>query len=86
MVGTARIETRAVALMVPNLAVTSTDLFDNGSATVATDEFGDFWIKGLAKDRKYRVEMKKDGYEDVLAIVTTDGDQDVGTVALKRKP
>jgi Fe-S-cluster-containing dehydrogenase component len=72
--------------VMPGVAITTTDLFDNGSVTVLSDEFGDFWIRGLEKDRKYRVEIKKGGYEDVLAIVTTDGDQDVGTVSLQRIP
>ena len=43
-------------------------------------------MRGMEKDRKYRVEIKKEGYEDFLAVVTTDGDQDVGTVALKKSP
>jgi Fe-S-cluster-containing dehydrogenase component len=70
--------------VISGAAVTSLDLFENRSVTVQSDEFGDFWIKGLAKDRKYRVEIKKEGYEDFIAIVTTDGDQDLGTVCLKR--
>ncbi len=68
------------------VSVTSVDLFESGSVTVHSDEFGDFWMRGMEKDRKYRVEIKKEGYEDFLAVVTTDGDQDVGTVALKKSP
>jgi tetrathionate reductase subunit B len=67
-----------------NVAITSTDLFEDGSVTVRSDEFGDFWIRGVQNDRKYRLEIKKDGYEDFLAIVTTDGDQDLGTVSLQK--
>ena len=70
--------------VIPGVSVTSVDLFESASVTVLSDEFGDFWIRGMEKDRKYRVEVKKEGYEDFLAIVTTDGDQDVGTIALKR--
>ena len=68
------------------VSITSMDLFQNGSVTTLSDEFGDFWIKGMEKDRKYRLEISKEGYEDFLAVVTTNGDQDVGTVALKRTP
>ena len=64
--------------------ITSMDLFQDGSVTVHSDEFGDFWIKGLEKDRKYKIEVKKDGYEKFLAVVTTDSDQDLGDVCLKR--
>lgn len=66
------------------VGVTSVDLFEAGSTTVQSDEFGDFWIRGLEKDRKYRVEIEKDGYETVLAVVTTDDDQDLGTIAMKK--
>jgi Fe-S-cluster-containing dehydrogenase component len=65
-------------------AITSVDLVDDGSVTVRSDAFGDFWVKGMEKDRKYRLVISKDGYEDFLAIVTTTGDQDLGTVCLKR--
>ena len=70
--------------VISGVAVTSVDLFDDRSFTVLSDEFGDFWIRGMEKDRKYRVELKKEGYENFLAVVTTDGDQDLGTVSLKR--
>ena len=68
------------------IEITSLDLFENGSLTVLSDEFGDFWIRGMEKDRKYRIEIRKEGYEDFLVIATTDGDQDLGTVCLKRTP
>lgn len=70
--------------VIPGAAITSVDLFDDGSVTVASDEFGDFWIRRVEKDRKYKVEIRKQGYETFLAIVTTDGDQDLGDVCLKR--
>lgn len=70
--------------VISNVAITSVDLFADGSVTVLSDEFGDFWIRGMEKDRKYRVEISKEGYEAFLAIVTTEGDQDLGNVCLKR--
>lgn len=76
----------AVDEVISDATVTSVDLVENGSVTIHSDAFGDFWIKGMEKDRKYRVEIKKDGYEDFLAVVTTDGDQDLGTVGLTKSP
>ena len=72
--------------VISGVAITSLDLFGNGCVTVLSDEFGDFWIRDLEKDRKYRVEIKKDGYAAVLDIVTTDGDRDLGTIRLKKTP
>jgi tetrathionate reductase subunit B len=70
--------------VVSGAAITSIDLFDDRAVTVRSDEFGDFWIRNLDKDRKYSVEIKKEGYEDFRAVVTTDDDQDLGAVCLKK--
>ncbi len=70
--------------VVSGAAITSVDLFADGSVTVRTDEFGDFWIRGAEKNRKYRLEIRKDGYQAFRAIVTTEGDQDLGDICLKR--
>jgi Fe-S-cluster-containing dehydrogenase component len=72
--------------VISGASISSVDLFENGSVTVVSDEFGDFWIRGMEENRKYRVEISKQGYQDFLAIVTTDGDQDMGIVGLKRTP
>ncbi len=72
--------------VISGASITSLDLFEPGSVTTDSDAFGDFWIKGLETQRKYRLEISKEGYKDFFAIVTTDGDQDVGTVVLKRTP
>jgi len=70
--------------VISDAAITAVDLFEDGSVTVLSDAFGDFWIKGLAQDRKYKLQIRKNGYKDFRAIVTTDGVQDMGTVCLKR--
>ena len=70
--------------VISGVSVTSIDLLENGSVSVLSDAFGDFWINGMEKDRKYRIEIRKEGYGDFLATVTTDGDQDLGTVGLKK--
>ncbi len=69
--------------LISGVAVTAVDLFADGSVTVLSDDFGDFWLRGLEKDRKYRVEIRKKGYEAFHAIVTTADDQDLGNVLLK---
>ena len=71
--------------VISGAAITSIDLFNDRAVTVRSDEFGDFWIKNLGKDRKYSIEIKKrEDYGDFLAVVTTNGDQDLGTVRLKK--
>ncbi len=70
--------------VISQAAITSVDLFEDGSVTVRSDEFGDFWMRGLHNGRKYRLEIRKEGYQGFLAVVTTDGDQDLGDVGLKR--
>jgi len=72
--------------VISGATITALDLFELRSLSVLSDEFGDFWIRGLEKDRKYRVEIKKEGYAAFLAIVTTEGDQDLGDVWLKAIP
>jgi Fe-S-cluster-containing dehydrogenase component len=67
------------------VAVRVIDLADAGTVTVHTDAFGDFWVRELRKDERYRVEIRADGYEDVLEVVITDGDRDLGTVRLERR-
>ena len=69
--------------VIQDAAITSLDLFEDGSVSVRSDEFGDFWIRNMAQDRKYKIEIGKQGYQAFTAIVTTNGDQDLGTVCLK---
>ncbi len=64
--------------------ITATDLLDDRAVTVQSDAFGEFWIKDLGKDRKYSVEITKAGYEHFRAVITTDGDQDMGMICLKK--
>ncbi|MDP6428000.1 MAG: 4Fe-4S binding protein [Rhodospirillales bacterium] len=66
--------------------VSALDLFEEQTVSGESDAFGDFWLRGLEAGRKYRLEIAKQGYGKFLAIVTTDGDTDVGTVGLKRTP
>ena len=51
---------------------------------VATDAFGEFRVLGLEPGRRYRVEIAAAGYRNWVAIVATDGDRDLGDIALAR--
>ncbi len=64
--------------------VIATDLVSDVSVAAVSDAFGDFWIRGLQNDRKYRLTVRKSGYQDFQAIVTTDCDQDMGDIGIKR--
>lgn len=70
--------------VVAGAEITSVDLFDDRKVTGRSDEFGDFWIRNLARDRKYRIEISKQGFQSFRTIVTTDSDQDLGAVLLRR--
>ena len=70
--------------VISGAAVTSIDS-NNLAVTIRSDQFGDFWIRELSEGHKYSVEIKKEGYEGFRAVVTTDGDQDLGEVRLKKK-
>ncbi len=67
-----------------NATVTLVDLSDDGKVDISTDAFGDFWLKNLHKDRTYRIEIRKEGYKPYRTAVTTRGDQDLGTVLLRK--
>lgn len=70
--------------VVADAAITAIDLFGDASVTVRSDAFGDFWIERVEQDGKYKIEIKKAGYQDFLAVVTTAGVQDLGSIRLKK--
>lgn len=72
--------------VVEGATITVTDLFQGSETSAQSDAFGDFWLRDLLPDRKYRVRIARDGYREDLSIVTTAGDQDLGVVALERAP
>lgn len=65
--------------------ITSLDLFDDASLTVLSDAFGDFWIKGLQENRKYKLDIRKEGYQSHSTVVTSDREQDLGDICLQRR-
>lgn len=68
--------------VITDASVTATDLLADGSATNHSDAFGEFWVRGLKDGWRYRVTIAKEGYDAATVIVTTDGDQDLGSIAL----
>ena len=71
--------------VVSDATIAAVDLFEDDTASTASDAFGDFWLNGMKSGRKYRIEITKAGYQNHVAIVTADGDQDLGTVRLDPK-
>jgi tetrathionate reductase subunit B len=68
--------------VIAGATITATDLLESESLTVTSDEFGEFWIRGLASGREYGLDISVPGYQPLRTVVTTDGDQDLGAVCL----
>ena len=60
------------------------NLFDDSAQQVRSDSFGDFRLSNLQSDAKYLIIMEKSGYRSERRVVTTAGDQDLGSVSLQR--
>jgi Fe-S-cluster-containing dehydrogenase component len=52
-----------------------------GSETATTDNFGDFWLKGL-KEGEYSLKIEKDGKSKTIEVSTVDGAKGLGDIAL----
>jgi tetrathionate reductase subunit B len=65
--------------------VTLTDLLTGGVATALTDNYGDFWLKGLQGSR-YSLAIEKDGYypKEIKNIRPNDG-MNLGSIKLYRR-
>lgn len=70
--------------VIAGVAITVLDLADNVTLTATSDPFGDFWVRDLVQGRKYRVAAAKAGYKTFQAVVTIDGDKDLGTIRLAK--
>jgi hypothetical protein len=53
------------------------------SYTVLTDNFGDFWFRGLGDDRTYVLTIEKEGKTLVLDKIVTCKDLSLGDIALE---
>jgi tetrathionate reductase subunit B len=61
---------------------TLTDSENKESFTVQTDNFGDFWFRGLADGRTYSLTIEKDGKTKNLDKISTAADANLGDVAM----
>jgi Fe-S-cluster-containing dehydrogenase component len=69
--------------VIAGATVTAVDLLKSGSLCAQSDEFGEFWIHGLASGCQYSVEISKPGYRPFRTVMTADCDQDLGEVRLE---
>ncbi len=61
---------------------TLTDTESGASETVETDNFGDFWFRGLADGRTYKLTLEKDGKSKIFDTVSTADDVNLGDIPL----
>ncbi len=50
--------------------------------TETTNNFGDFWLKGLADDRTFTLTIEKDGHTKVIEGLTTDTARGLGDIPM----
>jgi hypothetical protein len=61
---------------------TLTDTKSGEKSTVSTDNFGDFWFRGLPEDARYNLQIKKDGRVKMLENISTEQDVNLGDIPL----
>ncbi len=61
---------------------TLTDVDSGDSQAVSTDNFGDFWFRGLADDRTFNLTIEKEGKHRSIAAISTAKDLCLGDIAL----
>ena len=49
---------------------------------VQTDNFGDFWFRGLEDDRSFVLTIEKNGHQKMIDAITTDRDLSLGDIPL----
>jgi tetrathionate reductase subunit B len=63
-------------------------LKDNDSGeeySETTNNFGDFWLKGLPDDRTFTLTIEKDGFTKIVEGLTTDIDRGLGDIPMEMK-
>jgi len=66
----------------------SCELKDNESAEIfkaETDNFGDFWFRGLKDDRTFILSLEKDGINKTIENITTDKDLSLGDIPMEMR-
>jgi Fe-S-cluster-containing dehydrogenase component len=70
---------------VEGATIIATDLVDGVKYQTASDEFGDFWLRGLKWMRRYLIEVSKEGYAPKkVCVAYTDKDINLGTIQLAK--
>ena len=62
---------------------TLTDSDSGETFSAETDNFGDFWFRGLADDRRLNLTIAKDGKSKVIADIVTEIDLSLGDIPLQ---
>jgi len=61
---------------------TLTDKENGTTFTVETDNFGDFWFRGLGDNRSFSLKLEKGGKKKVFDPITTETDVNLGDIPL----
>ncbi|MEW6668559.1 MAG: 4Fe-4S dicluster domain-containing protein [Thermodesulfobacteriota bacterium] len=61
---------------------TLTNSEDGKILVVETDNFGDFWFRGLQDNQSFSLAIQKDGKQKVIELITTEVDRNLGDIAL----
>jgi hypothetical protein len=61
---------------------TLTDTESGDTVAVETDNFGDFWFRGLEDNRSYSLKLEKDGKSVAIDAISTEKDINLGDVPL----
>jgi Fe-S-cluster-containing dehydrogenase component len=59
-----------------------TDTESGEAVTGETDNFGDFWFRGLGDNRAYSLKLEKDGKSIAIDDISTEKDVNLGDIAL----
>ena len=59
---------------------TLTDTESNEAFEAETDNFGDFWFRGLKDDRTFSLKLEKDGKSITIDAISTDDDRNLGDI------
>ncbi len=68
--------------MVIGANCTLTDKQSGETFTVETDNFGDFWFRGLKEDRTFSLKLEKDGKIITVDDISSTKDVNLGDIPL----
>lgn len=68
--------------VVEGVRINAVDLFNDARFDVVSDEFGDFWLRDLSENHKYRIQFEHEKYRTHTIVVTAERDLNLGDVSL----